>query len=141
MRPGYHEVVWGFDPEKLDGTLRKYYLSVRDLQRCYKHARLKALNIAAALHVLRDPIRINRGIRPKSRRKWGYCYVGRPDQWYVTDGVLAPLPPFLLYCAFVDNQDVLYEWRAERAEDASKGLLQDRGVRFEEEIWTRTDRS
>lgn len=69
------------------------------------------------------------------------CFCGRPTVWYRSVTETVPFWEGSLFCALLDERDVLYEWRPERAEAVRPRAtleLRDCQFRFEGVLWTRT---
>ena len=137
-KKGYYELE-GADPHDPCGSLIPMFLSKEDLRGLYKHHPIKADNLKPAAEVLEAPDRIYVGIR-EDQGRWGYCYVGTPEQHAISNGVYGPIGRNRVFCVFVTDRLVVFEWRVERAERVGVGsTLNVRGadIRFEELLWDR----
>jgi hypothetical protein len=129
LREEYHEFDGVFDH-----LTKTPCLSVR-----LNRAQLEALrelngwkyyNSHTARHVLRSPDALLNGCRvpqPGPGVPWGKCYVGShentPSIRNPTNQAV-PMPPGYVFCAYVDPEGVLIEWRLEPA-DKDKPWLPD----------------
>ncbi len=131
-----HQDFPGVDPYDPSGGPGTYYFNVSDLKKTYKRAPQKLYNLETVREVLKNPHRIWRGIR-EDRAQW-LCFCGQPAHWYIGFEESAPFPRDCLYCVFVNDLNVVYEWRAEKAAIIEPGRLLDLPgceFRFQELIW------
>lgn len=82
--------------------------------RFYKHYPVRYLNFLAAKKVLDDPKRIFSRIRIITDGGW--CYVGKPDVWYVTEESVVPFPSDLVYAVYMNDRMFVQGHRAEIAD-------------------------
>jgi len=75
----------------------------------------RGYNVLCAKHVLEHPVMVFQGIRPINPGGW--CYVGRPDEWYLREGVIVPFPAWLVFAVYLRPDRIVYEWRAEDADE------------------------
>lgn len=80
---------------------------------------------------LEGPEMVFRGLRREL--EGGTCYVARPEKTYDSDGLSRQAPPGFVFAVYLDEDDRVYEWRFEPAEDFVKWE-----ERFEEKTWPRT---
>ena len=76
-------------------------------------------NLRTAAKVLDEPNRIFYGLRPLYEGGW--CYVGKPSEWWIREGVVVPFPPKMVFAIYLENNLVVYTFRAEYA-DANDDL-------------------
>ena len=129
----------GFDPANPSGPSKTYFVNKADLEHTWKHVPWKVHNLRTVANVLSAPDRVYRGVRDDPEG-WGLCFCGKPKMWYNSSGGTMPFPEGAFFCVFVNDRDVVYEWRAEEAEGVGAGAaLELRGCRFrfEEVLWTR----
>ena len=80
---------------------------------CIKHSRVDFENLRAAKHVLDNTERIFYGVRAFNQGGW--CYTGRPTEWYIKEGIIIPFPNKLVFAVYMNPQMMVYECRAEQA--------------------------
>lgn len=93
-------------------------------------------NLRCVRHILEHPERIFAGTR--EHQSGGWCYVGRPAEWHIREGVVAPFPDHLVFAVYLNPQMLVYNWRAEEADPndpLSPVGFEDRYGRL---VWTRT---
>ena len=79
--------------------------------RLYKYSRVDYENLRAARHVLEHAERVFFGVREFNEGGW--CYTGRPIEWYVKEGVVASFPDNLIFAVYLNPNMRVYECRAE----------------------------
>jgi hypothetical protein len=136
MPPHGYKSLLGQDPNGTPGEFRDYHFSIKELNKAYKFAPVKIYNLSTAEGVLQAPKEIWRGIRDE-REDW-LCFWGQPSRWFPQAGVEASFPKGMVYCVFVNERRVAYEWRKERALEFRPGTVvewPDCTFRFRERIW------
>jgi len=81
----------------------------------FKHSPVDYENLRAAKHVLENTDRIFFGVREFNEGGW--CYTGRPDEWYIRERVVAPFPKDKVFAVYVNPNMRVYECRAEYVAD------------------------
>lgn len=104
--------------------------------RYYKYSPVRYLNLIAARYVLEHPARIFFGVREYNEGGW--CYTGRPAEWYVKEGVTARFPEGLVFAVYLNPNMRVYECRAERAADDDALCPVDWQDRYRGLIWKST---
>ncbi len=90
--------------------------------------------------VLKDPRAIFSGLRkdedePRCNDSLGHlCYVGVPSKAYSKDGIQVNPRYAQVYLAFVNDEEVVYNWRWEKADDEDLYLPRDHEKRFRKRI-------
>ncbi len=80
---------------------------------------------------LERPEMVFRGLRRDL--EGGPCYVARPERTFDNDGLARSMPPGFVFAVYLDEDDKVYEWRLEPADDFASWE-----ERFEERTWPRT---
>lgn len=101
------------DPRDPTGPKIEVVLPGQLIDFYYKHYVTRFLNLEAAKCVLDDPKRIFFGVREYNEGGW--CYVGRPERWYIRPNVDATFPQHLVFAVYVNPRMHIYECRAEMA--------------------------
>jgi len=70
-------------------------------------------NLIAAKYVLENVKRIFTGVREYNEGGW--CYTGRPEEWYIREQVIVPFPEQPVFAVYLNPKMRVYEWRAEYA--------------------------
>jgi hypothetical protein len=83
--------------------------------RLYKYSPVDYENLRAAKHVLENPDRIFFGVREFNEGGW--CYTGRPAEWYIKEQVVRPFPENRVFAVYLNPRMSVYECRAEYAAD------------------------
>lgn len=68
-------------------------------------------NLRAAKYVLENTERIFFGVREFNEGGW--CYTGRPDEWYIREGSIVPFPKDKVFAVYLNPNMRVYECRAE----------------------------
>jgi hypothetical protein len=84
--------------------------------------------------ILKNPTAIFEGLtkeEDEDRRGYGWrCYCGIPDESYHTDGTTGRPHPGQVYLVFVNDQQVAYNWRWEKADPDNPKLPLGHATRF-----------
>ena len=83
--------------------------------RYYKNSPVRFENLRAAKYVLENTERIFYGVREFN--KGGWCYTGRPAEWYIRERVVVPFPKELVFAVYLNPRMQVYGCRAEYAAD------------------------
>lgn len=102
------------DPDNPEGPKISVMIPADLYVRLYKYSPVQYENLRAAKHVLDYPQRIFAGVRVYSEGGW--CYVGRPEEWYIREGIVVPFPKHLVFAAYVSPRKTLFEFGAERVD-------------------------
>lgn len=129
--------VQAVDPT--DGTLYELTLShdrVRSMALRGRGAILEASRLVE--YVLQHPTAIFEGIRrdvddPRYGAGWR-CYCGTPPCAYDDRGDEINPPPGRVYLVFVNDEEVVYNWRWDRADSENARLPYDHENRFRERL-------
>lgn len=104
--------------------------------RLYKYAPVQYNNLIVARQVLLSPLRIFYGIREYNQGGW--CYTGRPAEWYVRENTVVPFPASLVFAVYLNPNMRVYECRAERADPDDTCNPVDWRNRYRGLIWKST---
>ena len=107
-------------------------LSVRYL----KYSPVRFWNLIAAKYVLEHTQRIFFGVREFNEGGW--CYTGRPSEWYIRERIVVPFPKGLVFAVYLNPFMKVYESRAERADADDPMCPVDWQQRYGELIWKST---
>lgn len=102
------------NPKEPTGPKIPAILPVGLMERYYKYRFVDFENLRAAKHVLEKPKRIYPVLREFSEEE-RWCYIGRPESWYVAENVTAPFPRHLVFAVYLDSRMIVYQSRAELA--------------------------
>lgn len=83
--------------------------------RYYKYYPVRYLNLIAAKYVLDNVKRIFTGIREFDENGW--CYTGRPDEWYVKEDTKQPFPNEFVFAVYLRWNMRVFECGAEYASE------------------------
>jgi hypothetical protein len=83
--------------------------------RLYKYSPVDYENLRAAKYVLEHTERIFFGVREFNEGGW--CYTGRPAEWFIKEGVVAPFPDNMIFAVYLNPNMRAYECRAEYVAD------------------------
>jgi len=83
--------------------------------RLYKYSPVDYENLRAAKYVLEHAERVFFGVREFN--DGGGCYRGRPADWLIWDGVVAPFPDNMIFAVYLNPNMRVYECRAEYVAD------------------------
>lgn len=81
------------------------------LEHLSKYKPVDFFNLKTAIKVLDSPTRIFYGLRPLNEGGW--CYAGKPDQWWIRENVIVPFPPNMVFAIYCQNDLIVYNFRAE----------------------------
>lgn len=89
-------------------------------------------------HILQSPTAVFEGLRQdedEDRRGVGWrCYCGIPQSAYHTDGSERPPYPNQVFLVFVNDEQVAYNWRWEKASLEDNKLPEDYEARFKKRL-------
>ena len=110
---------WTIDPDNPNGPKKEVILSPSLALRYFKSDIVRYQNLCAVDEVFKDPLRIFSKIRIHSDGGW--CYIGRPKTWYVSENVTSqPFPSNLVYAVYINDRMVLQGHRAELVDREDK---------------------
>lgn len=112
MVPGFFS-VWAIDPEAPDRRIEAL-IPKEVLYNYYKTHPVTWHNVVVAKEVLENPARIYYGIR--DHQKGGWCYTGRPMQFWKKPGITVPLPTTHLFTVYMNPSYHVYLWRLEKVD-------------------------
>ncbi len=101
------------DPDNPTGPRITVEIPADLYTRFYKYNPVRYENLRAVKHVLDNPKRIFWGVRKYNQGGW--CYVGKPDEWYIKPGVAVPFPENKVFTVYVNPLRRVYEYGAEPA--------------------------
>jgi hypothetical protein len=102
-----------------------------------KHWPVDYENLRAAKHVLEHTERIFVGTRQYNQGDW-WCYTGRPDEWYIREGIVVPFPQDKIFAVYLNPNMRVYECRAEYAADDDARCPKDWQTRYRGLTWKST---
>jgi hypothetical protein len=112
-KPGYYEIET-IDPKNPAGRRINVFLPLDLAIKFLKTRRTRYMNLTCAKQVLNNPQRIFEGIREYEQGGW--CYAGKPTEWYVGDVAEVPFPDGLVFAVYVNRRLEVYHWRAEKCD-------------------------
>ncbi|GMV96752.1 MAG: hypothetical protein AMXMBFR83_11120 [Phycisphaerae bacterium] len=102
------------DPTNPDGPRVEAVFSAEYTLKLYKYAPVAYENLRAAKYVLENVERIFFGVREYNEGGW--CFTGRPEEWYIRENTTAPFPRNLVFAVYLNPNLRVYECRAEYAD-------------------------
>ena len=69
-------------------------------QTLYKYHPVDYQNLIAAKFVLDEPKKLFFGVREYTQGGW--CYTGRPPEWYIRENVIVPFPNHLVFAVYIN---------------------------------------
>ncbi len=90
-------------------------------------------NILTAKKVLDDPKRIFYGTRVLSEGGW--CYIGKPDEWYIREGVVVPFSSDKVFAVYCRDDLIVYTFKAEYADTKDPLSPKNWEERYGKVIW------
>lgn len=106
------------------------------IEHCYCSLPVQFENFRAAKFVLENPRRIFSGVRLLNQGGW--CYVGKPSEWYIRENTIAPFPEQFVFAVYVNPNFRLYEFRAEKVAPDDPDSPIGWAERYGALIWKRT---
>ena len=89
--------------------------------------------LKSAEEVLASPTVIYEGLRREGFEK-GLCYCGKPRR-YLNEGIEAPAPPGKVFTVYINERDVVFEWRWDKADEFDPSVPNSIKTRFERIKW------
>ena len=105
-------------------------------ERHYKCNPTKFNNLLMARTVLDAPLLVFEGVREFNEGGW--CFVGRPGQYYLREDVMVPLSDGRVFAVYLNPQLILYEWRLEYAQAPATPFPRGHADRYRRLAWQRT---
>ena len=102
------------DPHNPDGSKKETTIPGDLILRWFKYQPVQYENLRSVKHVLDNPKRIFSGIRELNEGGW--CYVGKPEKWYVKERCEVPFPTHLVFAVYLNDRMAVYNFRAEKAD-------------------------
>jgi len=102
----------------------------------YKYARVRYENLRAAKYVLEHTERIFYGVQDSDQGGW--CYVGRPAEWYAAEGVIAPFPDKRIFAVYVNPNMRVYLCRDEYVDERDARCPENWMIRYRGILWKST---
>jgi hypothetical protein len=124
------------NPEDPTGPQIEAIIPYRLISRYYTLYPVRYENLRAAKHVLDKPLRIFSGVRVFNEGGW--CFTGRPSNWYIRESVTASFPETLIFAVYLNPRYYVYECRAENAAQDDKECPDDWQNRYKGLIWKST---
>lgn len=124
------------DPRNPGGPRVEVVLPGDLIERAYKFSPVRYENLRAAKHVLENPRRIFFGVREYNEGGW--CYVGKPPEWCVSEGVTATFPDDKVFAVYVNPRMLIYTWRAEYAAADDPACPREWENRYRGLVWKST---
>ncbi|HPO14991.1 MAG TPA: hypothetical protein PLI09_16230 [Candidatus Hydrogenedentes bacterium] len=106
------------------------------IEYCYSSVPVQYENFRAVKAVLENPRRIFAGVRLLNQGGW--CYVGRPSEWYIRENTIVPFSAEFVFAVYVNPNFRLYEFRAEKADPDDPESPIDWAERYGALIWKHT---
>jgi hypothetical protein len=122
------------NPEDPEGEWVEVFFPSDFVLGLYKHVPVQFENLRAAKFVLENAECIFWGLREYNPGGW--CYSGRPGQWYIRERITAPFPKHLVFAVYMNARRHVYECRAERAEEDNSSYPIDWRNRFGGLTWS-----
>jgi hypothetical protein len=114
MRTPSNYVCETIDPENPGGPKIGVTILASYYARLYKYSPVQYENLRAVEYVFKHPERIFWGVRVYSEGGW--CYVGRPEEWCVRQGITVPFPKHLVFAVYINSRRELFEYGAEKTD-------------------------
>lgn len=134
MSQNYETTV--LNPENPSGERITATIPHSVYSRVYKNDSVQYENIRAACFVLENTARIFKGVRDFNQGGW--CFTGRPINWYIREDVVAPFPGNLVYAVYMNPNYTVYEWRAEKCDAADDLCPVNWRSRYTALVWKNT---
>jgi hypothetical protein len=126
-----HETIDPLDPYSGNKTKVKFH---RGFLECLgKNNAAGHKNLITAIKVLDAPNRIFYGTRELNDGGW--CYIGKPDDWYLRVEVITPFPPNMVFAIYMTDDLSVYNLRAEFIDPIDVLSPLNWGERYERLIW------
>jgi len=107
------------------------------VRRWYKYSYVDYQNLAGpGVEVLDKPLAIFGGVR--AYEQGGYCYLGKPAQWYIRRDCLVSFPANRIFGVYVNPNFWLYDVQAEKLERDDPFRPVNWRNRYEVLLWIRS---
>jgi hypothetical protein len=128
-------LVQTINPENPTGDKIDVIITEKNLDYWFAHKPVKFQNlITCGKQVLANPKRIYRGLRELSEGGW--CYVGKPDTWFLTVDQEVPFPNNKVFALFVNDRMYLYDFVAELCDPEDPISIINWRTRFGGRVWS-----
>jgi hypothetical protein len=124
------------DPKNPNGPKIEATIPASLILNYYKFHPVRYENLVAAKFVLENPKRIFSGIRQFNEGGW--CFTGKPKSWKVKEQVTAAFPDKFVFAVYLNSRFVLYECRAEIADNNDDCCPEDWENRYGALVWKST---
>lgn len=124
------------DPRAPDGPPAKALFPRALINKVHKTNPVAFENLRYAKEVLEAPHRIFEGTREHQRGGW--CFVGRPTEWYLREGVIVPFPKDKVFAVYLNPRMLVYAWRAEPADPEDRSSPLGFKTRYRRQVWPST---
>lgn len=124
------------DPDNPEGPKTQATIPHRLILQYYKYHPVRYENFRAAKFVLENPARIFAGVRQFNEGGW--CFTGRPKQWYVKADAIVPFPDELVFAVYLNSRLFVYEARAEKSASDDPLCPEDWQDRYSALVWKNT---
>lgn len=103
------------------------------VERLNKYRPVDWYNLGKVAEVLGNPKRIFYGLRQLTEGGW--CYVGKPTQWVIREGVDVPFPENLVFVVYLSDDLHVYNHRAEPADQGDLLSPKNWEERYQKLVW------
>ena len=132
MEPWYsHPTIDPLDPCSGNTTKVKFHRGFLD--HLSKDKPVDFFNLKTATRVLDAPNRISYGLRQLNEGGW--CYVGKPNEWWLREAVIVPFPPNMVFAIYLSDDLIVYNFRAEYTDPIDELSPLNWAERYERLIW------
>ncbi|MCX5674736.1 MAG: hypothetical protein NTX87_06985 [Planctomycetota bacterium] len=131
-------LVDALNPHEQTGATWSVLLPIGLVRHWLKESEVDYQNLKHLVpEILRKPVAVFGGVRVYEQG--GYCYLGKPADWYIRPNCLVPFPKERIFAVYVNPMCRLYEIQAEKVEPPS--LYRPKGWkdRYEALLWSTTD--
>lgn len=137
-----HEVKRGMyecltvDPNNPAGPRIEAFIPLDRARQIFKTNPIKFEHLRCVKQILEHPLHIYEGIRDKMEGGW--CYVGRPLEWAIKEGVIAPFPQDKVFAVYLRSNMTVFDWQAEQTEEGESSCPKDWRQRYRRRVWSIT---
>ena len=122
------------DPlDPLSGNKTEVRLPIDLIERLNKYRPVDFQNLWTVAKVFDAPKRIFYGLR--ELHEGGWCYVGKPDEWWIREKVKVPFPANLVFAVYLQQDLWVYAFRAEYADTDDPLSPQGWDQRYQRLVW------
>lgn len=105
------------------------------VERLNKYRPVDFQNLRTVAKVFDAPNRIFYGLR--ELHEGGWCYVGKPNEWWIREDVIVPFPPNMVFAIYLQQDLWVYTFRAEYADTNDPLSPQGWDQRYQKLVWKR----